>query len=829
MRLLLLAITSLLLTTLLSAQRPNGKRSGRVGGKKITIQGLLQDDATQQPLEFATISVYALKDSTLVGGGITDIDGKFSVETKNSNVYLSLDFIGYVTSIVDDIPQPNDKGIIQMGIISLSPGGVKLDDIEITAERSETTFALDKKIFTVGKDLANRGGTAQEILDNVPSVTVDVEGNVSLRGSENVRILIDGKPSGLIGIGESGGLRSIPSNLISQVEVVTNPSAKYEAAGTAGIINIVLKKDKRVGFNGSFEVTLGNPQQYGVGGNINYRSGNINWFASYNLQYRESPGFGEVYQNYFQGDSTLITQIDRDMSRSGLSHNVRFGADYFITDNQTLTASLNYRLSDDENKSTITYRDLTVPGILSSSERIIPSFDNPYTFRTDNETEDESKHEYSLDYRKKYEQKGRSLSGRLSYQDNGETEQSSLTNELYQSGISLANITKEQRSINDENETRTLAQIDYKHPISKDTKIEIGGQTSLRNIRNDFEVSEKESEQFIEIAERTNDFDYNEDVHAAYFIYGTKMDKWSYQVGLRSEYSVVKTELLQTNEVNDRDYFGLFPSAFINYDFLAGQSIQVSYSRRIQRPRFWDLNPFFSFTDERNFYAGNPNLDPEYTDSYETQYIKIWDSGNIGGSIYYRHTQDARQRIKEVDPVEGTSVTIPVNLGTQDNIGVEMLFSYSGINWLRLDCNANLFRAQTNGEYNGQSFDVDTYSWTGRLTSRFTFWDGADFQLRTNHRAGRETQQGTRGAITSFDLGFTKDVLNKNLTLTLSVRDLLNSRKRIYERFGPDFYEDGEFQWRARAISLTANYRINMKKQRGRSGGNRQGGDGGEF
>ena len=828
MRLLLITFTSLLLTIAISAQRPGGNR-GAKGAKKVTIKGTLIDGETKQSLEFATISVHNSKDSTLIGGGITDLDGKFSIESPSPDFYLALDFIGYKTTVVNDIPKPNEMKEIDMGLISLSPDGVKLDDIQITAERSETTFALDKKVFTVGKDLANRGGTAQEILDNVPSVTVDVEGNVSLRGSENVRILIDGKPSGLIGIGESGGLRSIPSNLISQIEVVTNPSAKYEAAGTAGIINIVLKKDKRTGFNGSFEMTLGNPQQYGAGANINYRSGKVNWFASYNLQYREGPGSGVAYQNYYQGDSTLITQIDRAMERTGLSHNMRFGADYFLTDNQTLTASLNYRLGDDDNLNTITYRDLTVPGILSTDERIIPSFDDPYTYRTDNETENESKHEYSLDYRKKYKQKGKSLSGRISYQDNGETEKSVFANQLFQSGVSLGDITKQQISTNDENETRTLVQIDYKHPISKDSKIEIGGQTSLRDIRNDFEVSEKEGEEFVEITDRTNDFQYNEDVHAAYLIFGSKISKWSYQVGLRSEYSIVKTELIQTNEVNDRDYFGLFPSAFVNYELPAGQSLQVSYSRRIQRPRFWDLNPFFSFTDERNFFSGNPNLDPEYTDSYETQYIKIFEAGNIGGSIYYRHTEDARQRIKEVDPIEGTSVTMPVNLATQDNVGLELLFSYSGLDWLRLDGNTNFFRAQTEGEFNGQNFDADTYSWSGRLTSRFTFWNGADFQIRTNHRGGRETAQGTRGAVTSIDLGFTKDLLNKNLTLTLSVRDLFNSRKRIYERFGPDFYEDGTFQWRARAMSLTANYRINMKKQRGQRGGRGDSGGGGEF
>ena len=240
MRLLLLTFLSILYTIVLTAQSTSAK-----GGEKVTIEGTLLDAETQQTLEFATISVHTTKDSSLVGGGVTDENGKFSVESISTKVYISLDFIGYKTTTITDIPKPDQSKVIDMGVISISAGGVNLDDIEITAERSETTFALDKKIFTVGKDLANRGGTAQEILDNVPSVTVDVDGNVSLRGSENVRILIDGKPSGLIGIGESGGLRSIPSNLISQIEVVTNPSAKYEAAGTAGIINIVLKKDKR--------------------------------------------------------------------------------------------------------------------------------------------------------------------------------------------------------------------------------------------------------------------------------------------------------------------------------------------------------------------------------------------------------------------------------------------------------------------------------------------------------------------------------------------------------------------------------------------------------
>lgn len=820
----------LLATTSLFAQRPGRGMKGQGPGKKITISGKVLDEASKSPLEYATISVHSVKDSTLLGGGVTDLAGAFSIECKPGKPYVVIDFIGYESKVISDIKVKGSKGKIQLGDILLGAGGVTMDDVEITAEKSETTFALDKKVFTVGKDLANRGGTAQEILDNVPSVTVDTEGTVSLRGSENVRILIDGRPSGLVGLGSSGsGLRSIPSNLIQQVEVVTNPSSRFEAEGTAGIINIVLKKDTRTGFNGSFEVTVGNPLQYGAGANINYRSGKINWFAAYNFRHREGPGGGSSYQNYYGQDSTLITVVDRDFNRTGDGHNIRLGADYYLTEKETLTAALSYRTGLDDNMNSTTYRDLVVPGRLSPEDRIWPSFDNPYIFRSDDETEDEDKLEYSLNYRKKFENRKHELTGLLSYQSNGETEKSILRNTLYQNGNPISEAIKDQTSANDENEKRTLLKIDYTHPFSKDSKFEIGGQASLREIDNDFLVQEKVGEEFVTLADRSNNFEYDEDVIGVYGTYGNKINKWSYQLGLRSEYSHVKTALLQTNEINDRDYWGLFPSAFLNYALPANQSMQASYSRRIQRPRFWDLNPFFTFSDERNFFSGNPNLDPQYTDSYELQYLKYFESGNIGSSIYYRHTTDARQRIKTVDASTGTSVTRPVNLSTNDDIGLEVLFSYSGIKWLRLDGNANFFRAITEGVYQDQVFDADTYTWNGRLTSRFTFWGGADLQLRLNHRAGRETTQGQRDAVTSLDLGFTRDFLNKNLTLTLSARDLFNSRKRVYETFAEDFYEDGEFQWRARSVSLTASYRINMKKQRQRRGGGGYNGGGEEF
>ena len=291
--------------------------------------------------------------------------------------------------------------------------------MEIRAEKSEAQFKLDKTVFNVGKDLANRGGTAEEILDNVPSVTVDIEGNVSLRGNEGVRILIDGRPSGLVGAGNTNGLRNIPANLIEQVEVITNPSARYEAEGMAGIINIVLKKNKGGGFNGSFDLSGGYPERTGASANLNYRKGKLNWFANYGMNYRENPGGGFNYARRTIGDDILILDQDRDQNRTGLSNSVRFGLDYFFTDKSQLTGSFLYRKSNEDNTAINTYLDsISVAGLS-------PEFVEK-TVRTDSETEDELNQEFSLNYRKEFSSRKHTLDISAQYREKSESENSFL-------------------------------------------------------------------------------------------------------------------------------------------------------------------------------------------------------------------------------------------------------------------------------------------------------------------------------------------------------------------------------------------------------------------
>ncbi len=801
----------------LSAQRPVGG-----GTPEIRIVGKLIDAATEAVLEFGTVSIFDTRDSSLVGGSMTDAEGMFEVNVRPGAYYAVAEFISYNTKIIQvqfdrDAIRAGNRDI-NLGSILLTPASIQLEGVEIRAEKSETQFSLDKRIFNVGQDLANRGGSAQDILDNVPSVTVDIEGQVSLRGSTGVRILIDGKPSGLANADNANGLRAIPANLIERVEVITNPSSRYEAEGMAGIINIVLKKDKGSGFNGSFDVNAGFPEQYGAGANVNYRKNKVNWFLNYGLNRNTSPGFGNAFQQSESGAGTLFQEQTSDRNRAGISNNIRFGIDIIPDDKTILTGAFILRKSHNDNINNIIYNDYLndFPG-------------NPITstLRTDDEDEDETNLNYSVNYKREFSSSNHTLEFNVQYQDNAEI-QSSDFRELATvfNGNPIPDVI--QRSNNDESNREWLFQLDFIKPVFKEGKIELGARTSLRNIDNDYLVEQLQDGDWFNLEGLSNDFRYTENVHALYAIIGNKTGKFNYQFGLRAEYSDVITELLQTNEINDRSYANLFPSIFLNYQFNEGNALQVSYSQRIRRPRFWDLNPFFNFSDSRNTFSGNPNLDPEFTDSYELNYLKYFEALTVTGGLFYRHTTDVISRVLVFKP-DGTTNRQPENLATGDDYGLEATVAYSGIKWLRLDANANFFRSIVNGKNVNDSFSADTYTWFGRTTARFSFWKGADLQLRFNYRAPRDTPQGRNKSEGSVDIGFSKDILGKNGTVTLGVRDMFNSRIRRDETFGEGFYRQSEFQWRARSLNLAFNYRINQKKQRQARGGGSEGAEGPEF
>ncbi len=770
----------------------------------IKIAGKVIDDDTEQPLSYTSIAILSLPDSNLVGGTLSDEKGHFEVAVPPGHYLLHIDFLGYAQLSYGPLTLSPDVAILNLGKLPMFATSHMLEEVEVRAERSTMQMTLDKRVFNVGKDLASQGGSAADILDNVPSVQVDVEGNVSLRGSQSVRILVDGKPSSLIGVGDANGLHQIPANLIERVEVITNPSARYEAQGMTGIINIVLRKERRKGINGSIDLNAGWPTNLGAAFNLNFRRKYFNLFGSYGYGLRQTPGGGSLYQEFFPTDSTTyILQQQREHQRGGLYHSFRFGSDFFLGPQDVLTASLTGRISGQDNNTTVWYNDF-----LNSLAQAIGS-----SIRTDSEAEDEQNFDGSLDYEHRFTQKDHKLTARLSFETSREIEQSDYHETFFDAqGNPSSTPNLFQRSNSDQLNRRWLAQADYVRPFGQHGRFEAGWRSTWRHIINDYLVEELRDQAWVSLDGLSNNFRYDEIIHALYALVGNKHGRFSYQLGLRYEYSDVRTELRQTNEVNHRQYPGLFPTAHFTYELTENHALQLSYSRRLRRPHFYYLNPFLSYSDARNFHTGNPDLDPEYTHSFELGHIQYLAKGTLATSLYYRRATGVIQRIRTIND-EGITISRPENLATEDAIGLELTGSYNPFKWWRNDIDFNLFYAQTDGTNIGESFQATTLSWFTRYTTRLK-WNTTDLQLRINYRAPRQTTQGQRKSLWFVDLAISRDLLNKKATLTLSIRDLFNTRKWRYLTQGDNFYSEGDFQWRARQATLSLNYRINQDKPR---------------
>ena len=769
-----------------------------------TVKGQLVESASAAPLGYASVRVFLLPNRSIAGGGLTNDNGQFSIDLPFGRYTAEIEFIGFETLTTAEFTLSKNEPIHDLGVLRFSPSANALNEVEITAEKSTMVLALDKKIFNVGKDLANAGGSATDILTNIPSVTVDPEGNVKLRGSDNVRILIDGKPSGLVSFKGSGGLQQLQASMIERVEIITNPSARYEAEGSAGIINIILKKDQKQGFNGSAELILGYPVNLGAAFNLNYRHRKVNFFINYGITRRISPNQGALLQERYANDTTFILKQTNTGEMRGLNNNIRGGIDYFFSENSILTGSYLWRRSDAQRLTDIRYEDYlfnlnTLTG---------------YTLRQQDETEDEPNSEYSVVYKRKLsKEQQHELTAEIKYLNYWER-----SDQLFPQKVFFPDGTEDfakaqfQKSLNDEYENQYLVQIDYVRPIGTDGKFETGLRSSFRDMVNDYSVTERNADgELVLLPGLTNYFIYKENINGAYLIYGNKVRKFSWQAGLRAEYTDVNTVLRETSEENPRDYFNLFPSLHLTRELPRNNAVQWSYSRRVRRPVYNDLSPFSTFTDSRNFWSGNPNLNPEFSDVVELGHIKYFDKGSWSSSVYYRHTVDKIDRIRRLDD-EGNAATRPENLRAENAVGMEFATGYSPVKWWKIDGNFNFFHAEIDGSNIEADYKTTTNSWFVRATSKFLMPRNFDAQVRGNYEAPIKTAQGSRKALYYLDLAASKDVLKGKGTLTLNVSDLFNTRKMRTTTRGENFQNEGSFQWRRRQINLSFNYRLNQSK-----------------
>ena len=811
----LFTLTLLAFTTLVFAQRPEG------GRPDVTITGKVLEADTNVPLEYATVS-FTNSEGKVVTGGITDPNGNYNIEVAAGVYDVKFEFISFETKV---LPGQKLFKSTTLPTQALAIDSQSLDEVIVRAETTEVQVRLDKKIYNIGKDLTTSGATVSDALSNVPSVTVDVDGAIALRGNENVRILINGRPSAIAGFGSVDALSQLPADAIERVEVITSPSARYDAEGTAGILNIILRKEKTLGLNGSIQTNVGDPERYGITGNINLRTDKFNIFNTTGYSKRTSPG-NAFFENRFLSDDVTNPLIEetREFDRNRGGFNTNLGIEYFLTEKTSVTASGFLRLSDNSSGTDNFTDEFDTNGDLAISRT-----------RLEREVEDDKTYQLSLNSITKFDESGHELTSAFQYAVNEETELSTIT----EFNTFPMDVTLPAEDITQiEDQTEYLAQVDYVRPIGENAQFEFGYRGNFEETVTDYTLLEQEEAggAFIRDDGLSNIFTYKEDVHAIYTQYGNKFGDFSFLAGLRYENTrqrgavdaIVEDSDLGTNLDFDNKTDGLFPTLNLTYEFNDRENLTLGYNRRINRPRGRFINPFPSRSSEANIFQGNPDLVPSFASAYDIGYLKRWDKVTLTSSIYYQYETDSFERIQEdtgLVTANGIPIirTLPINLSTNQRYGAEMGVLYNPKKWLRLNFSANAFLFETEGEFNGVDYGASNFSFFTRGSAKVTLPYKIDWQTNVFYRGPRNNAQTETKGFLFTNLAFSKDILNDNATIAFNVSDVFNSSKRQSLTQTESFVSDSEFQFRVRSFNLAFTYRFNQKKQRSR--GNRGGGD----
>jgi len=771
----------------------------------ISIYGTILDSESNSPLEYATISVYPPNDSIVKFGGISNANGKFNLEVSKGKYNIKIEYISFKEKLIKNI---NVFKSLDLGAIELVIDQNVLDEVELIGEKTQVEIKLDKTVYNIGKDLTLRGSSVSDVLDNLPSVAVDIDGNVSLRGNQNVRILINGKPSGLVGISSNDALKQFPSESVEKVEIITSPSARYNAEGTAGIINIVLRKNKLAGLNGSISTNGGDPKTFGVSGNINFRTEKINLFTNtgYSLSSYENASLSETeYFNSSSINNFLNENGSRNTERD--SYYQSTGIEYFLNDKTSLVASYLTRKSDSD--------DITINNINQNFQG-----DKKSSKRIENENETDDTKEFSLNLTHEFVNKG-NLTIDYQKEKSNEIESSFISNT--QSNPKFIEYLGEKVKT-DENQNSELYKIDYVLPIGEDGQFELGYRKSNKFQNTDYLVQDEVlNGNYLINTDLTNNLFYNEKVNAFYTQYGNKKNKISYLFGIRVEESQTIVKQLESNSNSIKKYNDIFPTINLAYELKENETITLGYNRRISRPRSYFINPFPSRSSETSFFQGNPYLNPTYSNGIDLGYLKRLEKTTLNGSIYYKKSDAIFTFINEAT---GSSVMVndilvpvikrsPVNLSSQEEIGIEFNTNYShSKNW-RIGGNVNFYQSEIIGNYNGIIYDSKNLIWSGRLNNYLKLFSSVDWQTRISYRGPQKTAISTRKGSISTNTAFSKDIFGDKMTLTFKINDIFETQKWRLETLSETYKTYSESSWRGgRNFNLSLIYRFNQKKSK---------------
>ena len=752
--------------------------------QKIEITGTVLEANSQQPVGFATIMVANNATKKIITGVTTEMDGTFKTEVNTPDFYIEISFIGFINKTITEFSI--DKGKVNLGTILLSEDSEQLDEVVVRAEKSSTEFRLDKRVFNVGKDLSSTGASALEVLNNVPSVNVDIEGAVSLRGSSGVQILINGKPS-VLASEQGNALGTITADMIEQIEVITNPSAKYDSEGTSGIINIIIKKEERKGINGSATINTGIPHNHSFGLSLNRRTEKFNLFSQIGVGYRELPNDSENINRDLINGTTVFSEGTE--YRNEVFYNLILGTDYHINKNNVLTLSGSYAYEVEKQPS------LTNFTLENAAGDITNQWNRNETTEATN-----PKYRYELQYKSNLKgHKDHALLISALGNFFGKDQSSEFFNNETLGSESFA----DQQTATKFQEGKYTFSLDYTKPFSDQITLETGAQYVVNNVSNDFEVLNSINGEFISDPSLTNLFEYNQKVLGVYTTGAYEGDKWGIKLGLRLENTDLNTLLVNTNEENDMNFTNYFPTLHTSYKLTEAFSLQGGYSRRIFRPRLWDLNPFFNIRNNFSIRTGNPDLQPEFTDSYEISSIYIVGKTSLNFGVYHRYTTDVVERVSTFE--DNVNTTIPLNIGTNRATGLELNAKYSASKKISFngDFNYNIFKRQ--GELEGTSFDFDADQWSSKVTSKIKFPKDIDFEVTGHYRSRVQTVQSIVSGNLFADLGLRKKIMKGRGVLNLSVRDLFASRIRESETNQDGFYLYS-FRQRGRFITFGFSY-----------------------
>ncbi len=799
---------SVIASTPEAAQRPRSTANGIVMGKVI-------DSTTSEPVEFANILFFNQSDSTMVTGGMSGQNGIFAVEqVPFGRYYVQVKFIGFDTSTAGNFAIHPQQLQVNLGTIELKPTIENLEAVVITGEKAMLTHNLDRRVYNVGSDINAAGGTALEIMERIPSVEVDMEGNVSLRGSSNVTILVDGRPSTYSSVDQ------IPANIIESVEVITNPSARFSPDGLSGIINIVLKKRREPGYHGMLSLNAGTGDKYNGSINFNYRQNKLNLFT--NLSYRSfrMTGFTDLDRTTRNGNQEIVGSLlqNQDFRRGGDFGGINAGMDYFISRASTLTFSGGYNANDfaawEQSRTKL--------------KTFFPTNSSEAFLRENNGENSFSSANFALNYKLNGSPNGREFNADVFYNIwNG----SFANNSLQWWPDNSKRLLEEQSSNSFKVNTFTF-QTDLVQPLGKGGRLEAGAMAMLRNQDSNLAFFNLVGNQFVEDLNRSNQFAFDEQQYSAYAIYSNSFagGKLNYQGGLRVENSSTVADQRSTGQSPvERSFLSFFPSAHLRWNINSNSSAQIAYSRRLSRPQIQLLNPFVNYSDPLNRSAGNPMLNPEITNSYELSYNNTFGKTRLSGTTYFRQTYDIISRFVQIetDPIEGYQYAMStfINIDRSNTVGLEAVISQVIAPWWRLNASGNLNFVKLYADYLDKDSSQGT-SWSSRFTSTFNLGKSVELQLTGNYRSPSVSVgggmrfwqtgggQGRTQEMYWFDIGARLNVLDRKATVTLRLSDMLNSMNYKAETWGQNFSSTISRNNQSRVLWVGFSYRINEFKAR---------------